>query len=119
MPLGPPSPQPQAVVPVKQQPPQPQQPRRRQYQDLNHVRWTACLIPELPWLIHTIAQLLGFTLPPRAPPPPPSPRRSTKRAPGHSGHFDKGQYVNSTFRFVMKPTSGSPASKNPPCCDRR
>jgi len=56
-----------------------------------------------------LLQLLGFTLPPRAPPPPPThlPRRSTRRA-SHSGAahgtaaYTRARFVHQ-FRFVVAP----------------
>ncbi|GEM12620.1 zinc finger, RING-type protein [Rhodotorula toruloides] len=56
--------------------------RQRDQQDLNH--------------------LLGFTLPPRAPPPPTHlPRRSNRRNPNYVA-FDRSRFVHQ-FRFIVRP----------------
>lgn len=50
-------------------------------------------------------QLLGFTLPPRAPQPPTHlPRRSNRRNTNHAV-FDRARFVHQ-FRFVVKPDKG-------------
>lgn len=61
-------------------------------------------------------QLLGFTLPPRAPQPTLThlPRRSNNRSSGRSGAggagyggaFDRSRFVH-TFRFIVKPDKGA------------
>lgn len=57
-------------------------------------------------------QLLGFTLPPRAPQPPTHlPRRSTRRNPNHAV-FDRARFVHQ-FRFVVKPDKGTYSLKPP------
>ncbi|KAI5481705.1 mannosyl-oligosaccharide alpha-1,2-mannosidase, glycoside hydrolase family 47 protein [Pseudohyphozyma bogoriensis] len=73
-----------STSPVKPQTMATPPPRRngRQTQDINH--------------------LLGFTLPPRAPPPPSGPRRSAKK---HTTVYDKARYLAATFRFIVNPTS--------------
>ncbi|KAK4058381.1 hypothetical protein OIO90_000539 [Microbotryomycetes sp. JL221] len=51
--------------------------------------------------VQDINHLLGFTLPPRAPPPPSAPRRSTRRHGGH-GAFDRARFVHQ-YRFIVRP----------------
>ncbi|KAM0788359.1 hypothetical protein ACM66B_001499 [Microbotryomycetes sp. NB124-2] len=51
--------------------------------------------------VQDINHLLGFTLPPRAPPPPSAPRRSARRHGAH-GTFDRARFVHQ-YRFMVRP----------------